>query len=986
MVYNNREMWDAYRLSAGGGFSLRKIVTMFFAVFLSALLVAIANSAVTRADGATWEGNDIKYGGKTYTLLQDAPTLPGFGPTNTVIYQSIDDQGNASVIALKEGFNKSQEITDAQIGSFKKDAGNNYSSAGPPVTTLAIAASSDPAANAEGTATAKNATNCAVEGIGWIICGPSRFIAQGMDKVYSWINGFLTVKPLTTDTDSGLYKAWQIALGIANACFILAFLVIIYSQITSYGISNYEIKKMIPKLIIAAVLVNISYFICAIAVDVSNILGDSVQKALIDIRDTVTSYKASGGLDWSFENVTEYVLSGGTIGVAGIAGIATLASATGGSIVSLVFLLLPALVAGILSVVVALAILAARQAIITVLIVISPLAFVAFLLPNTEKWFEKWRGLLTTMLLVFPMFSLLFGGSQLASALIIQNTDQLSVVILALFIQVAPLIITPFLIQFSGSLLGRFAGIVNNPNKGLVDRTRNWSKDYSDRWSARGKVLGGANGRFGPRRYAFNREMNKKKDADTLKNYNDTLDAAWSEDKRSHRLGVQGKYAELRKAAAHAETDEAFEKDLARSDNYVGHNIRGRQYAAEGAVKNYKTASDIAWDEAGAQDMLGNNRYAAFHTQATAQATQAQINGYRQGTAQAMQKIDYAKAITGGDGTAQALRTADALAREAAGIDTQTGPDSARASAVAVLKKSKADSIAEGRALSQHFNLTSQDRQNLAKGISVTGYDRNNVARTFTAADSEYVMLSAIEDQVSQGTVEEAIELIMQTGKNHTTGVERDLYAHREVVVDAMIKGGLPQKAAFLGGKALDDIRAGRMTNTSDLLKSAASQVAKGKLSAEVLLNQDKTSMEILVDAVEQVANGQILLDGDQGIALPVELDRLFASADRAMNDPRINSRLGERKNAMQRLANMMRNGTAYTPPRPGGAGGAAAPPPGPAGGGPTSGGAPAGGAPGPAGTPGGPGAAAGGAGAAPYMDPDDDDDIDDIDDALYDL
>lgn len=981
MVYNNREMWDAYRLSAGGGFSLRKIVTMFFAVFFAALLVAITNSAVTRADGATWEGNNIKYGGKTYTLLQDAPTLPGIAPTNTVIYQS-QEGDTVSVIALKEGFNRSQEITDAQIGTFKKDAGNNYSSAGPPVATLAIAASSDPAANAEGTETAKNATKCAVDGIGWIICGPSRFIAQGMDKIYSWINGFLTVKPLTNDTDSGIYKAWQIALGIANACFIIAFLVIIYSQITSYGINNYEIKKMIPKLIIAAILVNVSYFICAIAVDVSNILGDSVQKALIDIRDTVTSYKASGGLDGSFENVTEYVLSGGTIGIAGIAGIATLASATGGSIVSLVFLLLPALVAGILSVVVALAILAARQAIITVLIVISPLAFVAFLLPNTEKWFEKWRSLLTTMLLVFPMFSLLFGGSQLASALIIQNTDQLSVVILALFIQVAPLIITPFLIQFSGSLLGRFAGIVNNPNKSLVDRTRNWSKDYSDRWSARGKVLGGANGRFGPRRYAFNREMNKKKDADTLKNYNDTLDAAWSEDKRSHRLGVQGKYAELRKAAAHAETDEAFEKDLARSDNYVGHNMRGRQYAAEGAVKNYKAASDIAWDEAGAKDMnnVANNRYAAFHNQAMAQATQAQVNGYRQGTAQAMQKIDYALAITGGNGSTQAMALADSLAREAAGIDSTTGPDSARASAVAFLKKSKADSISEGRALAQHFNLSSADRQNLAKGIEVTGYDRNGVARRFTAADSEYVQLAALEDQISQGTVEEATELIMLSGRG------RALYNHREVIVDAMIKGGVPQKATFFSGKALDDIRSGKMLNTYDLHKSAVSQVAKGKLSAEVLLNQDKKSMEVIVDAVEQAVRGQVTLEGDQALALGDELDRLFASADRALNDPRINARLGERKNSLERLAAMMRAGTPYTPPRPGGAagaGGAATPPPGPAGGPAGGGAAAAPGGAGTAGTPGGaatPGATPRGGGVFP-----DDDDIDDIDEDFFD-
>ncbi len=49
-----------------------------------------------------------------------------------------------------------------------------------------------------------------------------------------------------------------------------------------------------------------------------------------------------------------------------------------------------------------------------------------------------------------------------------------------LAVQVVPLVITPLLIQFSGSLLGRIAGIVNNPGKGVVDRSRNWTKDRQE--------------------------------------------------------------------------------------------------------------------------------------------------------------------------------------------------------------------------------------------------------------------------------------------------------------------------------------------------------------------------------------------------------------------------------------------------------------------------------------------------------------------------
>src|SRR5690606_39097781 len=132
------------------------------------------------------------------------------------------------------------------------------------------------------------------------------------------------------------------------------------------------------------------------------------------------------------------------------------------------------------AVLVALLVMAARQAIITILVVIAPLAFVAYLLPNTEKWFDKWRGLFMTMLILFPAFSVVFGGSQLAAMIIIQNADSLNLIILGMLVQVAPLFITPMLVKMGGSLLAKIAGIVNNPNKGLIDRTRNFAKDRSE--------------------------------------------------------------------------------------------------------------------------------------------------------------------------------------------------------------------------------------------------------------------------------------------------------------------------------------------------------------------------------------------------------------------------------------------------------------------------------------------------------------------------
>jgi hypothetical protein len=134
---------------------------------------------------------------------------------------------------------------------------------------------------------------CAIEGFGWAICGPSMWIAKGMDTVYGWLEGFLEIQPLeTTNTSSIVYQAWDIMRGFANAAFIIAFIFIIYSQITSVGISNYGIKKLAPRLVVAAILVNLSFYICSIGIDLANIAGHGVK----DIFDNIL-YELFEGID-----------------------------------------------------------------------------------------------------------------------------------------------------------------------------------------------------------------------------------------------------------------------------------------------------------------------------------------------------------------------------------------------------------------------------------------------------------------------------------------------------------------------------------------------------------------------------------------------------------------------------------------------------------------------------------------------------------------
>jgi hypothetical protein len=101
------------------------------------------------------------------------------------------------------------------------------------------------------------------------------------------------------------------------------------------------------------------------------------------------------------------------------------------------------------------------------------------LLPNTEKFYVSWRKALTTLLVFYPLFSILFGGSYLAGMIIIgsastngADTASGMTVLIGMTITILPLWLTPLIARFSTGILSQVAGIVNNKSKGLVDRTR----------------------------------------------------------------------------------------------------------------------------------------------------------------------------------------------------------------------------------------------------------------------------------------------------------------------------------------------------------------------------------------------------------------------------------------------------------------------------------------------------------------------------------
>lgn len=290
--------------------------------------------------------------------------------------------------------------------------------------------------------------------IGWLICPTTGAVAKASDAIYSIIEDILEINPNAVTTDSTVHVVWTYARDITNIVFIIFLLIVVISHLTGFGINNYSLKRILPRLIIVAILVNVSFIICQIAIDVSNILGSSIRGAFYSIEEQAIAQGVASTVNISWSDVINAITTTGVIASAGII-------FTGGIDLGILFwALIPILLGAIASVIIGLITISLRQGLVIVLAMIAPLAFVCFLLPNTEGWFKKWKSLFMKMLIFYPMYSFLFGASHIAGWAIITSSVNAEGetsgfgVIVGLAVQIFPLFGSWSLMKMSGTILG----------------------------------------------------------------------------------------------------------------------------------------------------------------------------------------------------------------------------------------------------------------------------------------------------------------------------------------------------------------------------------------------------------------------------------------------------------------------------------------------------------------------------------------------------
>ena len=372
--------------------------------------------------------------------------------------------------------------------------------------------------------------------LGWLVCPTTGFLARVTDGLYDIIQNLLVIKPLTSDSDSPYHQIWSIFRDITNVVFGIFFLIIIFSQISGIGISNYGVKKLLPKIIVSAILINLSYIICAALVDVSNVVGASLKGLFSSVEESVTATGiiagAAEGTKIDFSNIVSGLIGGGLI--------AGLAIGASGGLGAIFISLLPVLLAAFFAVVIAYITIAARQAFVYLLIMVSPLAFVCNLLPNTEKWFTTWKKSLYQMLFFYPMFAALFGACSLVGWTIIAAAEDVLVLILGIAVKVVPLFACWSLLKMSGTLPGQINSMLTKFSQRPVGAARSWAGDEAA--LRRAKYLGDK-----PRTWQYGRKFGqalqdrKFRTASDTQKYLETAKlrgAAYASDIRNRKGGI----------------------------------------------------------------------------------------------------------------------------------------------------------------------------------------------------------------------------------------------------------------------------------------------------------------------------------------------------------------------------------------------------------------------------------------------------------------
>lgn len=409
--------------------------------------------------------------------------------------------------------------------------------------------------------------------LSWMLCPAIADGASTTSGLLGYITGLTTVHDSIIkqfdDQGSSIYKAWSTFRNIANIGFVIMLLVVVFSQVTNIGISNYNIKKILPKLIVTAILVNFSYLILGVLIDLSHIVGNGVgsliRSVAVDSMDADASARAA-------DLITK--IAGMVTGVAGAAGIGAVLLSGPALILPVVMFIVTALI----SVFFGFITLTIRQAAIIMVIVLAPLMMVLYALPNTSAITKKYLSIVKSLLMLYPMFIFATSAGALASSIIVGTSDDPLMMIVGGLLNVLPYFAIPSMTSKSLAGLGAITGAFDKIRGGAL------------------KGAGMAGGAIGASEFYknmksdFNSDKNLNRSLSRLRKYKAIEDAGGTLSTSQRRRQTEAAGAVLKDAKMRAGGSAAAGIALS---NYEGSGFAGLQAAAQNELMDSEDKNNM---------------------------------------------------------------------------------------------------------------------------------------------------------------------------------------------------------------------------------------------------------------------------------------------------------------------------------------------------------------------------------------------------------
>ncbi len=267
-----------------------------------------------------------------------------------------------------------------------------------------------------------NAINNAGLGlISWTVYGISYFLAWLTSLFLNLASGLFEIclKIGVIDLanilkDEGVRSLWEIFRNIGNIALVF---VILYIAISTILQISSEATKLLGKVIVVAVLMNFSFFFGAIIVDVSNIMALNIYEQVYEAIPDDEEYKINGkkqigtyidvkaGAGSVGEKLGVKEGSTGDDSTVGPSAVESWANKGLAEAVGLIMLIILDIVLAIILIIASFSIIGRMVAIILLLLV-SPIAFMAMVLPKTRQMSSDWWQSIIGQSFYLPLFLL----------------------------------------------------------------------------------------------------------------------------------------------------------------------------------------------------------------------------------------------------------------------------------------------------------------------------------------------------------------------------------------------------------------------------------------------------------------------------------------------------------------------------------------------------------------------------------------------------